>query len=137
MHGDFGRSEPSVASILDCKADITQLDVTWLYDDFGDLTWSGNMAIAPSQAAQGNSGPKVQSVAGAKKEESYLELPVSASLLLSGHGAVPVRLPKSVEEKIAILREAQESGNNIRWGDLQKHIGDPQQKVSFVRKEPK
>ena len=33
-HGDLGRTSPSISSILGCQADILQLDVVWLYDDF-------------------------------------------------------------------------------------------------------
>ena len=34
VHGDFGRTSPSISDILDTHADILQLDVTWLYDEF-------------------------------------------------------------------------------------------------------
>ena len=34
VHGDFGRTQPNVSTILGGAADILQLDVTWLYDDF-------------------------------------------------------------------------------------------------------
>lgn len=34
VHGDFGRTIPSISEILDTHADILQLDVTWLYDEF-------------------------------------------------------------------------------------------------------
>jgi tRNA pseudouridine synthase 10 len=34
VHGDFGRTVPSISEILDTHADILQLDVTWLYDEF-------------------------------------------------------------------------------------------------------
>ena len=34
VHGDFGRTVPSVSSILDTNANILQLDVMWLYDEF-------------------------------------------------------------------------------------------------------
>ena len=27
VHGDFGRTEPSLCSLLDCECDILQLDV--------------------------------------------------------------------------------------------------------------
>ena len=33
VHGDFGRTEPSVSSIMGCQCDILQLDVMKLYDD--------------------------------------------------------------------------------------------------------
>ncbi|KAJ1431001.1 hypothetical protein B484DRAFT_45470 [Ochromonadaceae sp. CCMP2298] len=33
VHGDLGRTLPSVSSVLQCHCDIQQLDVTWLYDD--------------------------------------------------------------------------------------------------------
>jgi len=34
VHGDMGRTEPSISSILNCNCDILQLDVIWLYDNF-------------------------------------------------------------------------------------------------------
>lgn len=34
VHGDFGRTVPNVSSILGTRADILQLDVTWLFDSF-------------------------------------------------------------------------------------------------------
>jgi hypothetical protein len=34
VHGDLGRTIPNVSSLLQCQADILQLDVTWLFDDF-------------------------------------------------------------------------------------------------------
>ena len=34
VHGDLGRTVPSVSSILDTHANILQLDVTWLYDEY-------------------------------------------------------------------------------------------------------
>jgi hypothetical protein len=34
VHGDLGRTSPSVCGILDCQVDILQLDVVWLFDDF-------------------------------------------------------------------------------------------------------
>jgi len=34
VHGDLGRTTPSVCSLLGCQADILQLDVVWLFDDF-------------------------------------------------------------------------------------------------------
>jgi hypothetical protein len=34
VHGDLGRTVPSIYSLLNCQADILQLDVVWLYDDF-------------------------------------------------------------------------------------------------------
>lgn len=36
VHGDLGRTLPSVSSVLNCQAQILQLDVTWLYDGFGE-----------------------------------------------------------------------------------------------------
>lgn len=32
MHGDFGRTVPSIGSLLNCRADILQLDVTDVED---------------------------------------------------------------------------------------------------------
>ena len=37
VHGDRGRTEPSLGSILECKADILQLDVLQLLDDEATL----------------------------------------------------------------------------------------------------
>jgi tRNA pseudouridine synthase 10 len=40
VHGDMGRTVPSISSILNCNCDILQLDVIWLYDNFeggGDM----------------------------------------------------------------------------------------------------
>lgn len=37
MHGDLGRTSPSVGSLLDCKADILQLDVTDVEDRWSSL----------------------------------------------------------------------------------------------------
>lgn len=34
VHGDLGRTVPSVCSLLGSQADILQLDVVWLFDDF-------------------------------------------------------------------------------------------------------
>ena len=34
VHGDLGRTVPSVSSMLGTHADILQLDVTWLFDEF-------------------------------------------------------------------------------------------------------
>eukprot|EP01035_Chromulina_nebulosa_P016906 gene16906-22395_t len=34
VHGDVGRTEPSISSILDSQADILQLDVIGLFDQF-------------------------------------------------------------------------------------------------------
>lgn len=34
VHGDLGRTVPSMCSLLQCQCDILQLDVTWLYDEF-------------------------------------------------------------------------------------------------------
>ena len=34
VHGDLGRTEPSISSMLGCACDILQLDVIRLYDDF-------------------------------------------------------------------------------------------------------
>ena len=34
VHGDRGRTQPSVKGMLGCRADIMQLDVTWLFDDY-------------------------------------------------------------------------------------------------------
>lgn len=34
VHGDLGRTVPSISSILGAHADILQLDVTWLYDEY-------------------------------------------------------------------------------------------------------
>jgi len=34
VHGDLGRTTPSVSSMLETQADILQLDVSWLFDDF-------------------------------------------------------------------------------------------------------
>jgi len=34
VHGDLGRTTPSISSMLECQADILQLDVVWLYDDY-------------------------------------------------------------------------------------------------------
>ncbi len=34
VHGDFGRTFPSISSIFDSRTEILQLDVTYLYDDF-------------------------------------------------------------------------------------------------------
>ena len=35
VHGDFGRTRPSVGELLGCKADIMQLDVTEIDMTFG------------------------------------------------------------------------------------------------------
>lgn len=32
VHGDLGRTTPSIGSLLDSEADILQLDVTQVYD---------------------------------------------------------------------------------------------------------
>ncbi len=32
VHGDLGRTQPSIGSLLDSEADILQLDVTEVYD---------------------------------------------------------------------------------------------------------
>lgn len=37
VHGDLGRTVPNVGSILDCEADILQLDVTEVYDSLQEL----------------------------------------------------------------------------------------------------
>mmetsp|Transcript_5065 Transcript_5065/g.5187 ORF Transcript_5065/g.5187 Transcript_5065/m.5187 type:complete len:524 (+) Transcript_5065:187-1758(+) len=34
VHGDLGRTSPSVCGIFGCQVDILQLDVVWLFDDF-------------------------------------------------------------------------------------------------------
>ena len=34
VHGDLGRTQPNLSSILGAPTDILQLDVTWLYDDY-------------------------------------------------------------------------------------------------------
>jgi hypothetical protein len=34
VHGDLGRTVPSISSVLGTHADILQLDVTWLFDEF-------------------------------------------------------------------------------------------------------
>jgi hypothetical protein len=34
VHGDMGRTRPSISQWFDSPAEILQLDVTWLYDDF-------------------------------------------------------------------------------------------------------
>ena len=44
VHGDLGRTTPSVSSMLQTQADILQLDVSWLFDDF-----EGGGAIPPSE----------------------------------------------------------------------------------------
>jgi tRNA pseudouridine synthase 10 len=36
VHGDFGRTEPSITCLLGCQCDILQLDVIKLYDDFSE-----------------------------------------------------------------------------------------------------
>ena len=36
VHGDLGRTSPSVYSTLQCDVDIVQLDVTWLFDHFSN-----------------------------------------------------------------------------------------------------
>ena len=64
MHGDLGRTVPNVASIINCQADILQLDVTWLFDDFegggedvsgGDYidssVYSGLVPVAATQSS--------------------------------------------------------------------------------------
>lgn len=33
VHGDLGRTKPSIASLLHTQAEILQLDVVWLYDE--------------------------------------------------------------------------------------------------------
>jgi len=33
VHGDMGRTEPSLGDLLDCRADIVQLDVTEIIDN--------------------------------------------------------------------------------------------------------
>jgi len=35
VHGDFGRTRPSVGELLGCRADIMQLDVTEIDMEFG------------------------------------------------------------------------------------------------------
>eukprot|EP01031_Cornospumella_fuschlensis_P029470 gene29470-35570_t len=34
VHGDLGRTTPSVSSVMNCQCEILQLDVTWLFDAF-------------------------------------------------------------------------------------------------------
>ena len=37
VHGDLGRTVPSIGSILDSEADILQLDVTQVYDSVNNI----------------------------------------------------------------------------------------------------
>ncbi len=37
VHGDLGRTVPSVGSLLDSEADILQLDVTNVYESLADV----------------------------------------------------------------------------------------------------
>lgn len=37
VHGDLGRTVPSIGSILDSEADILQLDVTQVYDSIESI----------------------------------------------------------------------------------------------------
>lgn len=47
MHGDLGRTVPSIGSLLNCEADILQLDVTNVED-----RWSSTEAAEGQQGAQ-------------------------------------------------------------------------------------
>ena len=110
MHGDFGRSEPSVASILGWRTDITQLDVTWLYDDFGELRCNGDLSFLSDQKCNGTI------VTGA-----------SATL-----AHVSSMSPELESAKIESLRQVKEAGNTIGWEHL-RAATRPSQRVSFVK----
>jgi hypothetical protein len=46
VHGDLGRTSPSIFTALQCDVDIVQLDVTWLFDHFSN----SNVTIAADDA---------------------------------------------------------------------------------------
>ena len=51
VHGDMGRTEPSISSILNCNCDILQLDVIWLFDNFeggGDIPLLSSSSLSSS-----------------------------------------------------------------------------------------
>mgnify|MGYP003313207179 CR=1 FL=1 len=47
VHGDFGRTSPSVGEILGCQADILQLDVTDI-----EMAFGGDEARTPGEEEQ-------------------------------------------------------------------------------------
>jgi tRNA pseudouridine synthase 10 len=47
VHGDFGRTSPSVGEILGCEADILQLDVTDI-----EMAFGGDEARTPGEEEQ-------------------------------------------------------------------------------------
>lgn len=110
MHGDFGRSEPSVASILGWRTDITQLDVTWLYDDFGELACNSDLSFVSNQKSGGTIGS-------------------GASATVADLSDIP---SPPANNKIESLRQVKEAGNNIKWDHL-RAATRASQRVSFVK----
>lgn len=106
MHGDFGRSEPSIAGVLGCKADITQLDVTWLYDDFGDSNWRQNFSVLPCNGNQ---------------KSTTIFPSASLAVELANRADRKVNCTKEKpQEKALALSYVKEAGNSILWNDLRK-----------------
>lgn len=66
VHGDLGRTVPSVGSLLNCRADILQLDVTnvedkWSADEAAAESFSPRKAeVFPPRAVSGGSGGDVE-----------------------------------------------------------------------------
>ena len=92
-----------MASILGNKTDITQLDVVWLYDDFGDSSWSGRISSASDQT-------KLQArCTDNNQSPSSKENSPSSTL-------EDVRF-EDVDE-VSHLRHIKEIGNEITWHDM-------------------
>lgn len=110
VHGDFGRTHPSVSSILECKTDITQLDVIWLYDNFGDRTWSGildsRMCSPFSQVSYNKANASL--LLGESYEENTLN---NESLASEG----TILTSEEIDETLSAVKEF---GCQITWGDL-------------------
>ena len=78
VHGDLGRTSPSVCSLLGCQADILQLDVVWLFDDFEGGGEPPEPAEAPAEPA-GPAGPVARLVTGVAVDgEAWRPLPIGA-----------------------------------------------------------
>ena len=100
VHGDLGRTTPSVSAILNAQTDILQLDVVWLFDDYEG---GGKMA-------SGVDRDRIASQEHEKKGRQYLTWSRLAALNVPG---VKSKSASSATAVTAAQEEGEEDFNMV------------------------